>query len=174
MTVNARVSVSCPDRVGLIAALAGRLFDLGANLGDTTFAVLGGAAELSSVVELPDEVGLEEVEAELRSLPELAEAEVAVTPFELELVHGPAAQITHRITVSGGDRPGLVARLSEAFVGFGANIVRLDAERVPGPAGIQYAVLIAAHLRPENAATCLAAVANTAGSLGLSCHWEAV
>ena len=52
----ALVSILCRDHPGLIAAIAGRLFDIGANLGDTTFAVLGGAAEFNSVCELPDEV----------------------------------------------------------------------------------------------------------------------
>lgn len=172
MTVTSRISVSCPDRVGLIAALTGRLFDLGGNLGDTTFAVLGGAAEFSSVVELPDDTVLGDVEAELRALPELEGATLTVAPFALDPVHGPAALATHRITVSGGDRPGLVARLSETFGDFGANIVRLDAEHIPGPAGVQYAVLIAVHIPPAKTASCLATVANTAGSLSLSCHWE--
>jgi len=39
------VSVFCPDRKGLISDIAGRLFELGGNLGDTTFAVLGEAAQ---------------------------------------------------------------------------------------------------------------------------------
>ena len=54
MSNIALVSVLCQDHPGLIAAIAGRLFDIGANLGDTTFAVLGGAAEFNSVCELPD------------------------------------------------------------------------------------------------------------------------
>ena len=45
------VSVFCPDRTGLIAAIAGRLFDLGANLGDTSFTVLGGRCGIH--VDLP-------------------------------------------------------------------------------------------------------------------------
>jgi len=40
------ISVMSRDRVGLVAAIAGCLFDLGGDLSDTTFAVLGGGAEL--------------------------------------------------------------------------------------------------------------------------------
>lgn len=172
MDNNAFVSITCPDRLGLVAAISGCLFDLGGNLGDTMFAVLGGAAEFTSVVELPQGVGLEDVTAALRARPELEQAEVSVEPFVLAPVHDAQARVTHRITVSGGDRPGLVARLSEVFVEFGVNVVRLNAERIPGPAGPTYGVIIAVHIPEKAVATCLATVANTAGSLGLSCHWE--
>jgi glycine cleavage system transcriptional repressor len=172
MTTNMFVSISCADRVGLIAAISGCLFDLGGNLGDTTFAVLGGAADFDSVVELPEGTEPHHVEGVLRSLPELADAKVSVKAFTLSPIHAESAQVTHRITVSGGDRPGLVARLSEVFVEFGANIVRLNAERIPSSAGTVYGVIIAVHIPAHAAASCLATVANTAGSLALTCHWE--
>jgi glycine cleavage system transcriptional repressor len=172
MTTNVFVSISCADRVGLIAAISGCLFDLGGNLGDTTFAVLGGAADFDSVVELPEGADPRHVEKVLRSLPELADAKVSVKAFTLSPIHAESAQVTHRITVSGGDRPGLVARLSEVFVEFGANIVRLNAERIPSSAGTVYGVIIAVHIPAQAAASCLATVANTAGSLALTCHWE--
>lgn len=172
MTVNALVSISCPDRVGLVSAAAGCLFELGVNLGDTTFAVLGEAAEFTSVVEVPTGVTPESIEAALRSLPELIDADISVSPFQLAAVRGPLGKVNYRITVSGGDRPGLVARLSEVFVEFKANIVRLNAERI-GPAhDTQYAVIIAVSIPEENTRSCLATVANTAGGLGLSCEWE--
>lgn len=172
MTTDALVSVSCPDRVGLVAAISGRLFDLGGNLGDTSFAVLGGTAKFTSVVTLPDEVSLPAVEDELRSLPQLNDAEISVSPFTVTRAPDAGARISHRICVSGGDRPGLIARLSEVFVEFGANIVRLDAERIPGPGAGQYVVLIALSIPDKAVPACLATIANTAGSLGLTCHWE--
>ena len=172
MTTNLFVSISCPDRLGLIAAISGCLFDLGANLGDTTFAVLGGAADFNAVVELPEGTDPDYVEQTLRNLPELADANVSAQPFTLSPLHAESARVTHRITVSGGDRPGLVARLSEVFVEFGVNIVRFNAERVPSSVGTVYAVIMAVHIPKAAAASCLATVANTAGSLGLTCHWE--
>lgn len=172
MTINALVSISCPDRVGLVSAITGCLFELGSNLGDTTFAVLGEAAEFISVVEMPEGTGPEEMESMLRKLPELDDANITVSPFTLAPVHGPSGQVTHRITVSGGDRPGLIARLSEVFVEFKANIVRLNAERIVATDATQYAVIIAVSIPEENVRSCLATVANTAGGLGLNCEWE--
>lgn len=174
MTGLIRVAISCADRVGLIAAITGRLFELGGNLADTTFAVLGGAAEFTSVVEFPGDTEPGVVAAELRALQQLERATVDVCAFSLDVAHGPTARVTHRIAVSGGDRPGLIARLSEVLAQYGANIVRLEAERVPGAGGLQYVVMIAVHLSPAAADGCLAAVGNTAGSLGLACHWHAV
>ncbi len=173
MATTAIISILCPDRIGLVAAIAGRLFDLGANLDDTTFAVLGGGAEFTAVCDFPDDVSCETVESELRALPELENAELTVRVFDLAPVHGPSGRITHRIVVSGGDRPGLIARLSEVFIQFKANIVRLNAEKIPGADGtVQYVVRIAVWIPEESVRPCLATVANTAGGLGLGCHWD--
>jgi glycine cleavage system transcriptional repressor len=172
MTKNVFISISCPDRVGLIAAVTGRLFDLGANLGDTVFAVLGGAAELTTIIEIADNSDLADIKNELSSLPELFEAQVVVAPFPFSPVHGPSAQATHRISIGGGDRPGLVARLSEVFFDFDANIVRLYAEKRLTNQQTHYAVTIDAFIPADVTDRCLATVDNTAGGLGLTCTWE--
>ncbi|MCW5700410.1 MAG: amino acid-binding protein [Rhodospirillales bacterium] len=174
MAISALVSISCADRVGLVAEITGHLFDIGGNLGDTSFSVLGSASEFNAVVELPEGTDLAEVEAGLRALPAMEAANISVSPFVHRSVHGADAHPTHRITVSGGDRPGLVARLSEVFVEFDTNIVRLAAERIPSPSGVRYAVVMELHIPEQNIRTCLATVVNTAGGLGLTCHCEEV
>lgn len=174
MAHDVRIAISCADRTGLLSAITGRLFDLGASLGDTSFAVLGEAAEFACVAELPDSVGADETAAELTALPELAGGAISVAPFTLGAVHGERGQITHRVEVRGADRPGLVARLAEVFAEFGANIVRMNSEHVPGGGEGEYLIRFEVWLPAERAATCLAAAANTAGSLGLSCVGTAV
>ncbi len=165
------VSVFCPDKVGLIAAITGRLFDLGANLSDTTFTVLGGKAEFSSLCELPDDFNVEDIDGELRDLAPLEDAEISVIPFKSTDQNGPSGHVTHRITVSGGDRPGLIARLCEVFIQFEANIVRLNAEKFAGTGREEYVVRIAVSIPETSVASCLATVGNTAGELGLTCVW---
>jgi len=174
MSRTALISIICEDRIGLIAEVAGRLYDLGVNLGDTTFAVLGGAAEFTIVAELADHQSLAGVKAELSGLPALEGGRVSVEAFSYRAQHGESAHITHRIEIEGEDSPGLVARLSEVFVGFGANIVRLNSERVGGSSGAHYITRIAAWIPPEKAKACLATVANTAGELRHSCKTQAV
>ena len=172
MTTSALVSVLCEDHPGLIAAIAGRLYDIGANLGDTTFAVLGGAAEFNAVCELPESVSLAAVEAELAKLRDLKGAKISVTPFGYQPVHAEQAHITHRIEITGIDSPGLIARLYEVFVQFGANIVRLNSERLPGARDARYMLRMAVNIPPEKVNTCLATVANTAAQLALTCRSE--
>lgn len=163
------ISVFCPDRTGLVAAITGRLFEIGADLGDTSFAVLGSGAEFTSVCDLPADATAAEVEADLTALPELEGARISVRPFELDAAHGPLGRVTHRVTVSGGDRPGLVARLTEVFGEFRANIVRMDAQRLPEQA--LYVTRFALAI-PDRAEACLTTVANTAEEMGLACSVE--
>lgn len=162
------VSVTCPDRTGLIAAICGRLFDLGGNLGDTTFAVLGTGAEFTSLVDMPDHLDADMVRAELAQLPEAEGAEVTVTAYDRPTARGPKGSVSHVVTVAGGDQPGLIARLAEVFGEFGANIVHMEAGRDAGVYSMRFAVFI-----PNEAADkCLATVANTAEGMNLNCHWR--
>lgn len=174
MASVALISIICEDRTGLISAITGRLFDLGVNLGDTTFAVLGGGAEFTTICELPSDVSFEEVQRDLAGLPLLQGAKLTVSPFSYEAVHGPSAKITHRIEIHGEDSPGLIARLSEVFVEYGANIVRLNSARIPGVDGTKYVLRLAVWIPEAKTEACLATVANTAGELKLTCRWAAV
>jgi glycine cleavage system transcriptional repressor len=166
------ISVFCEDSPGLIAAISGRLFDLGGNLGDTTFAALSGAAELSAVCELPASVGQATVEGELKALPELARARISVQPFSFQPRPSAASKVTHRVEVAGADMPGLIARMSEAFAGYGANIVRLTSRQERDLAGTRYLLRMAVWVPPEKVDACLATVANTAAELKLACRVE--
>ncbi len=172
MASVALVSILCPDRVGLVSAIADCLFGAGVNLRDTTFAVLGKGAEFTSVCELPDGVTTHALRDELELVPELEGAQIRVTPYGFDPQPGPMGRITHRVEVSGGDQLGLIARLSEIFTQNGANIVRLDAQKLPEAEGGRYITRFAVWLPPERAALCLAAVENTAGSLGLTSRVE--
>lgn len=170
MSNLALVTVVCPDRVGLVSAITGQLFDHGINLRDVTFASLGQGADFSAVCELPGGQSIAELDAGLKALPELAGAQVEVKPFTYDPNPGPLGQVTHRVEVSGGDQPGLIARLSDIFGQFGANIVRLDAQTVPE--GRRYSIRFAVAIPADRTDPCLAAVANTAESLGLTCRAE--
>lgn len=174
MTQHLFVTVFCPDRTGLVAAVAGQLFDMGLNLGDTNFAVLGTQAEFSAVCDAPDDVSAADVEGALKALPEAEGARVEVRPFGLDPVADPSGRITHRVYVRGGDRPGLVARMAEVFGQYDANIVRMSAEHMPDLAGGQYVVRFDVNVPPDAVERCLNTAANTAGELHLTCHAEPI
>lgn len=174
MTMTALISIICEDHPGLIADVTGRLFDLGVNLGDTTFAVLGGGAEFTLVAKLPAGLGLGEIEQELKALKRLRDAKLTVSAFAFRETHDEQAHITHRVEITGDDSPGLVARLSEALPKFGANIVRLNSESMPSESGARFLLRMALSVPPAKAASCMATVANTASQLNLKCHWQQV
>jgi glycine cleavage system transcriptional repressor len=168
----ALVSILGPDRVGLVAAIADHLFSVGVNLRDTTFAALGKGAEFTALCELPGSLTIEELEHGLVAVEALAEVQIRVVPCAFDHQAGPMDLITHRIEVSGGDQLGLIARLSEIFAQYGANIVRMNAQKRPESEGGRYVTRFAVSLPPAQAEKCLAAVTNTAGELRLTSRIE--
>lgn len=167
------VNVACEDRTGLIAAVTGRLFDLGGNLGDTTFAVLGTGAEFTALVDVPDHLNSDAIRAELADIPEARGATIEVHAYDRSTAHGPLGQATHVVTVDGGDQPGLIARIAEVFGEFGANVLHMEAVREPGrgPEG-HYSIRFSVAIPVEAADKCLATIANTAEGMNLRCRAE--
>ncbi len=172
MTQNLIISIKGADRLGLVASVAARLFDLGGNIGDASFAVLGTACEFSCVVEMPAAVKKSDVERDLAALPELQGTELSISDFQHAPERDESGHITHRIQVNGSDKPGLIARITEVFVAHGANLVRMNSWR-KGEDSV-YVTRFAVSIPPERSNACLAAVANTAGELQLICTWREV
>ena len=168
MTSIAIVTVLCPDKTGLVSAITAALWEMGANLTDTSFSVLGGGADFSAVCELASDLEIAELLRALESLEALAGAEIRVRPYNFKAHHGPEGDVTHRVNVSGGNQPGLVARLCETFVEFGANTVTLNARPLAEQQGL-YVTRLDVSLPEAAAAACISTVTNTAEALGLSC-----
>ncbi|MFV1998596.1 MAG: glycine cleavage system protein R [Acidiferrobacterales bacterium] len=166
------VSVLSSDKTGLVSAISGCLFDMGINLGSTNFAVLGSGAKFTAVCEAEPEISKGALEEALGSLPELANAEVRVDDFEFSAEPAANTGVTHRITIQGGDHPGLVARLTEVFIEFEANIVRLNADRLNNDGQDQYLIQIAAWIPAGREHACLASISNTASSLQMQCSYS--
>ena len=159
------VSVLSSDKTGLVSAISGCLFDLGVNLGSTSFTILGSGAKFTAVCESESDLSKEDLQEALASLPELSGAEIQVVDFEFSPSPAANTEITHRITIQGGDHPGLVARLTEVFMEFDANIVRLNAEPISNDGEKQYLIRIAVWMPAYREHACLASISNTASSL---------
>ena len=166
MRKQLRIAISCPDHPGLLAAVAGQLFDVGGNLGDATFAVLGQAAELTVVCTVPSNVDDTTLESSLAKLPAVGNGNVVVEPFALRATRAEMGTVTHAIHVRGQNQPGLVARLTESFNEFGANVVRMTAEQIAQ--GTDYRIDFELWVDEARSASLLDTAANIAESLGLS------
>ena len=163
-----RITIACPDDRGLLAAVAGRLFELGGDLGDASFSLLGEEAQMSCVCTVPDEVTEATLEEALRALPATREGDVTVRPFRLGRTHTTSGRATHVIRVHGVDRPGLMASLAEGFTESGANVARMDAEQLERDTGRDYVMRFEVWIPPGRESACLAHAANTAESLGMT------
>ena len=170
MTDVVRLSIWCQDRVGLVSAIAARLFDLGINLGDGTFATLGEGAEFTALCELPAGLDPATLKDELGRLAELSAATITVSPFRMGLHQQDSASVSHEITCIGPDQPGLLARLSEALVGSGANIASLVAIRLEGTVEL-YRMTLMVGIPRGRTEVCLATLRNTAQQLGQTLTW---
>ena len=167
------VTISGQDRLGLISAVTACLFDLGATLGDTSYTVLGTGFDFSAVCDMPAGVTLAEIRTGLVRLEVLEGARITVEPFELEPSQAENARITHRLRVTGGDRPGLIARLSEVFQQFEANVVRMTSvRRLVENEQYDYITRFAVHIPEGRSDACMAAIDNTAQQLSLMPSWE--
>ncbi len=172
MTKRAVVSVLCVSQPGLLEAVTGRLFGLGCNLADTTFAVLSGSAELTAVCELPDGLARDTLVIELQRLPELAGGKVTVTGFQPGAPDAAGQRITHRFEFSGRDRPGLIHKLAEAFARCGAAVLRLNAQASPGDDAVRHTIRFAVSIGDQPGDPCLATMTETARALDLDCRVE--
>lgn len=163
---QALLSIYSNDRVGLISEVTGYLFDQGVNLGDTTFAILGKGGEFTSIIEIPDDVTEDEISKDLTSIEGLKGAEVHVKRFSIKEAETPPKNITHRIKCEGEDQPGLLARLSEVFIDFDANIIRLKSDRMETATGTHFITRFSVNIPEQRTSNCIAALGNTAEGLG--------
>lgn len=161
------VSILGRDRQGLVADITGYLHDEGASLGEMSFSVLGEGAEFTALCLFPDQPPAR-LQADLKTIPGLADATISVVDFSLSPYHDSAGDITHHIVVRGTDRPGLIARLSEVLVQHKASVVRMSAETHHATPIDEYIISMSISLAPSRAQGCLAALGNTAEEQGMS------
>lgn len=172
---NYLISIVGKDNVGVISAVSSYLFDIGANLADSSYAVLGEGFEFSAIATFGAPQNTDEIIAGLSDLELLAGARVEVSPFDFATSRGDTAKISHTVEITGGDRPGLVARISEVLMDYDANIVRMSSKRhVDADGQAHYRTRFAICVTDDRAAALEAALFNTAGSLRLSCELEKV
>ncbi|MBL4789329.1 MAG: ACT domain-containing protein [Kordiimonadaceae bacterium] len=168
------ISIVGRDTVGVVSMVTNFLFETGANLADTSFAVLGEGFEFSCVAEFGDDTSEAEVAEGLQSLSLVKDAAITVTPFSFELLRGATGVITHVVEITGGDRPGLLARISDVLVEYGANIVRMSSHRVAADGGYSYRTRFAVNVQNGRVEAVENALSNTAGSMRLNCAVTAV
>lgn len=127
------VSVFGRDRPGIVAAVTRVLADAGCNLEDTSMTILRGHFAMMLVVTGPPGVAAAELEAGLGPVAGRLDLQASVRRVNDEVIAAAGGGARYAAAVYGADRPGLVARVSEALAAHQVNIVDLQTRVVGEP-----------------------------------------
>lgn len=120
------------DRPGIVAGTTEVLARLGCNLEDTSMTILRGHFAMMLIVDVPEEIGPSQLEAELGAA--TAALHLDVTVRSIDESEPPAEDgDPWTVAVYGADRPGIVHAISEVLASAGVNITDLST-RVIGSA----------------------------------------
>jgi glycine cleavage system transcriptional repressor len=115
------------DQPGIIAALTGTVYDLGANLDDATMTRLHGAFAAMVAARLPAGVTAAAVRAALAPVAERLGLSVTVEAVPDEHADLPPDSL---LTVYGADRPGIAHAVAARLAQRGVNITDMDTRLV--------------------------------------------
>jgi glycine cleavage system transcriptional repressor len=129
------------DRPGIVASVTGVLFQMGCNLKDCSMSVLSGHFAMMMLVEGPDDLAPEALEAELAKAEGCAELTVAVRPA------GESASIVvegepYIVSVYGSDHPGIMHRIATVLADQSVNITDVNTRVIGGDDEPVYAMLL--------------------------------
>jgi glycine cleavage system transcriptional repressor len=135
------------DRPGIAAAITGPLFELGCNLEDTSMTILSGQFAMVLVVELPDGIGVVDLERALRAPADRLDLGLAVRAIGPEEA-GAAGGEHGVLSVYGADHPGIVHRVVTHLADADVNITDLATRVIGGAADPVYAMVLEVTLPP--------------------------
>lgn len=112
------------DRPGIVAKVASALFEGDCNLGETSMMRLGGNFAVMMMVSAG--IGAGQLERLLSPVAESLGLKLHVDRIQGQLHHHVVPDV--RITVSGADRAGIVAKVTTALAEAGLNILDLESD----------------------------------------------
>ena len=129
------------DRPGIVASVTGVLFRSGCNLKDCSMTVLSGHFAMMMLVEGPDDLVPEALEAELAEAEGCAGLTLAVRPA------GEAASSVVEgdpwiVSVYGSDHPGIMHRIATVLAEHRVNITDVNTRVIGGEDEPVYAMLL--------------------------------
>jgi glycine cleavage system transcriptional repressor len=131
MSKNFVLTVTGPDRIGIVERVTGHLFAQGANVETSRMARLGGEFAILMLVSMPeDRVAALDVDLEA-----LAALGYKVTTTATVRAHTGARPdwLPYRIEVEGADDEGIIHEVARYLSGRGINFESVDSETTPAP-----------------------------------------
>ena len=131
MQKNFVLTVTGPDRIGIVERVTGLLFDQGGNVETSRMARLGGEFAILMLVAMPEE-RIAGLDIDLEAL--AAEGyKVTTTPTGRAFAGERPDWLPYRIEVEGADDEGIIHEVARYLSERGINIESVDSETTPAP-----------------------------------------
>ncbi|NLC57196.1 MAG: ACT domain-containing protein [Armatimonadetes bacterium] len=140
------VSVTAPDRTGIVAGVTAALRDLGGNITHLNQTVVRGYFTIMLSVDLPEGVDAEAITARVAASAPEGELRVGVMPFREGAPPVPSPADRFVLAILGRDRPGIIARVTAYLAEQGINIEDFTATVVAGDLVLIFGVRVPASL----------------------------
>jgi glycine cleavage system transcriptional repressor len=130
MPLDLVLTLTGPDRVGLVESVTRLLLDRGGNVETSRMARLGGEFAMLVLVEAPDTLAPDDLQQALASSLG-ASYRIALAPTSPAPGEDPAAYC--RLEVEGADHEGIIYEVASYLSRQGINVEAMDTETAPAP-----------------------------------------
>jgi len=116
------------DKPGIVKSVAEVLYKVGCNIEDSSMTLLAGNFAIMMVIYLPGDIDIEELEEKFEKLRKKMNLWIILKPMS----ETPAKKKTKKqarnclLTLSGGDKPGIVYSVSKLLSGNKVNIININ------------------------------------------------
>lgn len=128
------------DRPGIVAAIAGAMYEIGANLDDATMTRLHDAFATMVSADLPPGETADDCRRALARVADSMDLTITVHQVRSDAPHG--APPDHAVTVYGADKPGIVYGVTSRLGERGVNITDMDTRLTGSPGSPVYVMLL--------------------------------
>jgi glycine cleavage system transcriptional repressor len=144
MQKNFVLTVTGPDRIGIVERVTGLLFEQGGNVETSRMARLGGEFAILMLVSMPQD-RIAALDVDLLALAALG---YKVTTTATDSTHAGARPDwrPYRIEVEGADDEGIIHEVARYLAGRGINIESVDSETTPAPVSASPLFAMTAHV----------------------------
>ncbi len=151
MTRNFVLTLTGPDRVGIVENVTGLLLDRGGNVETSRMARLGGEFAVLMLVSMPEDrlAGLDEDFGALKS----QGYKVGTAPAERTHAESHEGWTPYQIEVQGADHEGIIHEVARHLARHGISIEEMDSESAPAStSGVPIFAMTASVLVPPGEA----------------------
>lgn len=147
MKKNAVITAVGKDQSGIVAGVSKVLFDAGCNLEDSSMTILEGEFAIILIVSLPEGLSLETLDHRFNEVRDNLHLTVFLKSLTQEEIQKDShAGKPYMISVYGGDKPGIVYRVTDYLAREKINITDVSTKRISGQEGSVYMMMLEVEL----------------------------